>query len=440
MGEEVLSGRTASGGVAAPLDDAPRIERVLARLRVPAIVPAVVGTTPSLALPWLGAAAALTLLAAVASLAEPTSSARATLILVLAPVIPLAGVAAAYGPWADPMFETVRSTPTSGFGVLLARTIAVVATCLPMLFLLGLVTPTVGVAATAWLLPTVALALSALVVSTVTSLVRATVVVTGLWFASVVTAGIVGNLRGLFGGTGQLVFLVLAISASLALVRRRERIEIEGFRARRALVESADTERRRIERNLHDGAQQHLVAIGVKAGLAAALVQKDPARAVAVIDELRRDAQEALEGLRDLTRGGYPPILADEGLEAALRLRAARAPVKVMIDAIDIGRCPEPIEIAVYFCCLEAMQNAAKYARAGSVDVVLRRTGDAIAFSVCDEGAGFDPSTVRRGVGMRSMADRLASVGGTFHVRSAVGRGTVVSGRVPLTAQPPSSA
>jgi len=171
----------------------------------------------------------------------------------------------------------------------------------------------------------------------------------------------------------------------------------------------------------------------VKASLARAFVVKDPDRAIAIIDELRADTQEALDGLRDMTRGGYPPILADEGLDAALTLHAKRAAVPVTIEVRDVGRLPKAIEIAVYFCCLEAMQNAAKYARASALTVTIRRSVDEVTFSVRDDGIGFDPTTVRRGVGMRSMSERVEALGGSLDVRSASGRGTVVAARAPLT-------
>ncbi len=285
------------------------------------------------------------------------------------------------------------------------------------------------------MLPALALSLASLVVSSFTSLPVAAVAVIGSWFAIVTAAGVVGEPGALFVGPAQLAFLALTIGAALVLARRRERFEIDGRRARLELVDAADAERRRIERNIHDGAQQQLVAIGVKAGLARTFVIKEPDRAIEIIDEMRADALEALDGLRDMTGGAYPPILADEGLEVAVTLKAARSPMPVSVEAGELGRVPKPVEIATYFCCLEAMQNASKYAGPSSVTVTIRRAGDELAFSIADEGEGFDPSTVRRGVGMRSMAERVESLGGTFDVRSSVGRGTVVSARLPL-AQP----
>ncbi|HEX7247722.1 MAG TPA: sensor histidine kinase, partial [Actinomycetota bacterium] len=284
----------------------------------------------------------------------------------------------------------------------------------------------------AWVLPALALSLSSLVLSTFTAPPIAAAVVGGAWCVALATAALLGDPFALFRGPAQLAFLAVAIAASLVIARRRERFEIEGLRTRRALVDAADAERRRIERDIHDGAQQQLVAIGVKAGLARMLITKDPDQAVAMIDELRADAQDALDSLREMTRGACPPILADEGLAAALALKAKRSPVPVTIEADDIGRMTTAIEVAAYFCCLEAMQNAGKYASAERVVVSVRRRPDELALSVTDDGVGFDPSTARRGVGLRSMAERAESLGGSLELRSTPGRGTVVTARLPL--------
>jgi signal transduction histidine kinase len=402
------------------------LARLLMAMHLPPFVHGVIAATPSLRLPWLAAAAAVSLFAVWGAVAND----QVLAFVIVAPVLPVAGVAAAYGPWADPMFETERSTPVSGFHVVLARTVAVILTCVPVLVIAALIVPETRAAALMWVLPALALASSSLVVSTFTSLPVAAAIVTSCWFAAVVVASVLSELPVLFQGPAQLVFLAVTLGASLAIARRRERFEIEGLQTRRALVDAADAERRRIERNIHDGAQQQLVAIGVKAGLARAFVVKDPDRAIAIIDELRADTQHALDGLRDMTRGGYPPVLADEGLEGALTLQAKRAAVPVTLEVRDVGRLPKSLEIAVYFCCLEAMQNAAKYAHASALTVTLRRSVDEVTFSVCDDGIGFDPTTVRRGIGMRSMSERIGSLGGELEVRSVLGAGTVVTGRL----------
>jgi signal transduction histidine kinase len=412
-----------------PEPGVPWLDRVCARMGMPPYVAGIVSATPSLRLPWLAAAAAVALFAAIGASADPD---RALLFLVIAPVVPLAGVAAAYGPWSDPMFETVRSTPVSGFAVVLARSVAVVVTAVAVLALASLVAPGSVAWSWAWVLPALALSLSSLVLSTFTAPPIASAIVAGAWCVALATVAVLGDPFALFRGPAQLVFLAIAITASLVVARRRERFDVEGLRARRALVDAADAERRRIERDIHDGAQQQLVAIGVKAGLARMFVTKDPAQAVAMIDELRADAQDALDSLREMTRGACPPILADEGLVAALAIKAKRSPVPVTIQADDIGRMTSPIEVAAYFCCLEAMQNAGKYANADRVMVSVRRRPDELALSISDDGVGFDPSTARRGVGLRSMAERAETLGGSLEVRSAPGRGTVVTARLPL--------
>ena len=430
MVERSMTGEPGPGaGDLAPEAGIPWLDRACARMGMPPYVAGIVSATPSLRLPWLAAAAAVALFAAIGASADPD---RALLFLVIAPIVPLAGVGAAYGPWSDPMFETVRSTPVSGFTVVLARSVAVIVTAVAVLAVASLVAPGAIAWSWAWVLPALALSLSSLVLSTFTAPPVASAVVAGAWCAALATVTVLGDPFALFRGPAQLVFLALAIVASLVITRRRERFEVEGLRARRALVDAADAERRRIERDIHDGAQQQLVSIGVKAGLARTFVTKDPDRAVAMIDELRADAQDALDSLREMTRGACPPVLADEGLTAALALKAKRSPVPVTIEADDIGRMTTPIEVAAYFCCLEAMQNAGKYASAERVVVSVRRRPDELAVSIADDGVGFDPSNARRGVGLRSMAERAESLGGSLEVHSTPGRGTVVTARLPL--------
>jgi signal transduction histidine kinase len=204
---------------------------------------------------------------------------------------------------------------------------------------------------------------------------------------------------------------------------------LEDLRAsRQRLVSAQDHERRRLERNLHDGAQQHLVAIKVKLGLAEMLLDRDPARAQQTLEQLKSDTDDALETLRDLARGIYPPLLADKGLQVALSAQARKATVPVSIDADGIGRSPQDIEAAVYFCVLEALQNIQKYANATQVVVRLREEADSITFSVVDDGQGFDVASMKRGAGLTNMEDRLDALGGELHIRSSVGQGTAITG------------
>ena len=204
---------------------------------------------------------------------------------------------------------------------------------------------------------------------------------------------------------------------------------LEELRAsRQRLVTAQDQERRRLERNLHDGAQQHLVALKVKLGLAEMLVRRDPARARQTLDELKSDADEALETLRDLARGIYPPLLADKGLRVALESQARKTTVPVTVEADAVGRYPQDVEAAVYFCVLEALQNIQKYAHASRVLIRVREADGIVEFEVSDDGQGFDAANVKRGAGLSNMEDRLDALGGTLQVTSSPGHGTTVQG------------
>ncbi len=203
--------------------------------------------------------------------------------------------------------------------------------------------------------------------------------------------------------------------------------DLQASRAR--LVSAADAERRRIERDLHDGAQQHLVALAV--GLR--LVRDGAADGDAeLLDELDRGVRESITALRDLAHGIYPPLLRDSGLPDALRTAAARSAQPVTVRAVDVGRHPEPVEAAVYFCCLEALQNTAKHAAGAPVDLTVARRDGLLTFEVTDTGPGFDTASVAAGAGLQNMADRLGAVGGSVRWRSEPGHGTTVSGSVPL--------
>ena len=176
--------------------------------------------------------------------------------------------------------------------------------------------------------------------------------------------------------------------------------------SRRRLVEAQDAERRRIERNLHDGAQQQLIALAIQLGLLAESAD-DPALIRQAIPDLKAQLSTALDDLRALARGIYPPLLAEQGLVMALRAQAARSPVPVALEAGQVGRYPQDAESTVYFCTLEALQNVAKHAKASAVTVRLS--------------------------GLRGMSDRLAAHGGTLAVRSRPGQGTTITGRLPTS-------
>jgi signal transduction histidine kinase len=209
---------------------------------------------------------------------------------------------------------------------------------------------------------------------------------------------------------------------------------IEELKAsQRRLVAARDEERRRLERNIHDGAQQQLVALSVQARLARAAAARDAGDLDEMLERIEAQLGTALEDLRDLARGIYPPLLADKGLAAALEAQARRSPVAVTVEAEGVGRLPQEIEAAVYFSCLEALQNVAKYAEAGSVRVTLSRRNGSLSFEVVDDGRGFDPGAVGQGTGLQGIADRLAALDGTLAVRSRPGEGTSVAGTIELT-------
>ena len=210
---------------------------------------------------------------------------------------------------------------------------------------------------------------------------------------------------------------------------------IEDLRAsRQRLVTAQDEARRRLERNIHDGAQQDLVALGINLKLGGITVAEDPARAEQVFGELQAEAAGALENLRDLARGIYPPLLADLGLAAALGAQASKSPVPVTVQADGVGRFGQDTEAAVYFCCLEALQNTAKYAHATQARICLRAAYGTLSFTVSDDGAGYDPRHTPMGSGLRNMADRLAALGGRLQVQSVPGHGTTVTGHLPIPA------
>ena len=226
--------------------------------------------------------------------------------------------------------------------------------------------------------------------------------------------------------------LIKDLAGQAGLVLRNVRL-IEELRAsRRRLVAAQDAERRRLERNIHDGAQQQLVALQVKQRLADGMIERDPTKARELVRQLQADTAEALDALRDLARGIYPPLLADKGLGSALESQARKSPVPVTVESDSLGRYSQEVEAAVYFCALEAMNNLAKYAGASSAMVSLSQVDGTLTFAVSDDGVGFVPAEASGGTGLQGMADRLDAIGGRLEVRSAPGEGTTVVGRVPI--------
>ena len=241
-------------------------------------------------------------------------------------------------------------------------------------------------------------------------------------------AELLADLAGQAGLVLSNVRLTAELQVRLEEIGRRAD-ELKASRQR--IVTTQDAERRRLERNIHDGAQQHLVALAVKLRLVRGVLAKDPDRAATMLGELRSEVQDAIETLSSLALGIYPPVLEERGIAAALesQARVGTLPVAIVADGVD--RQPIETEAAVYFCCLEAIQNAAKYAQASRVDVILGHAGANLTFEVRDDGIGFDTAATSFGSGLQGMADRLSALGGTVRIASSPSGGTVVSGRVP---------
>jgi signal transduction histidine kinase len=230
--------------------------------------------------------------------------------------------------------------------------------------------------------------------------------------------------------------LVRVAGAAAALALENERLEAE-LKARvaelqvsrRKVIEVGMAERRALERNLHDGAQQRLVALSLQLGLARTKLRTDPDVAERILDGARVELANALEELRELARGIHPAILTDRGLPAALEALAGRAPVPVEIETVPDARMPMPVEAVAYFVVAESLTNMAKYADAEYATVrVVRENGYAVV-EIEDNGiGGADPSA---GTGLRGLADRLAAVDGRLEINSPAGVGTTVRARIP---------
>ena len=204
--------------------------------------------------------------------------------------------------------------------------------------------------------------------------------------------------------------------------------------SRQRLVRAQDEARRRLERNIHDGAQQQLVALKVRMSLAERLIGKDPEKLKQALSQLNADTDEAIQSLRELARGIYPPLLAERGLAAALESQARKSSVPVALVSGALERYAPEVESAVYFCSLEALQNVAKSAQATQVTVRLDAANGVLTFSIQDDGCGFDPTRAREGSGLQNMTDRIEALGGKLLIRSAPGQGTSIIGEVPVWA------
>ena len=220
-----------------------------------------------------------------------------------------------------------------------------------------------------------------------------------------------------------------AASATLLAVENGH-LEGELLASRARIVEAGDAARRRIERDLHDSAQQRLVALRIHLTLTGAQLHRSEERAI--LERLGDEVEEVIDELRAVAHGIYPQVLADRGVGAALAAVARRSAIPVNVLDAGIGRHAEATEMTVYFCCLECLQNAAKHAGPGAaVTIRLSETDSRVCFSVDDDGAGFDPGAVERGAGLTNLADRVAAVGGILEIDAGLGRGTHITGSVP---------
>jgi signal transduction histidine kinase len=223
------------------------------------------------------------------------------------------------------------------------------------------------------------------------------------------------------------------VGLTAELLQRLEQLKA----SRQRLVAAQDETRRRLERDLHDGAQRQLVALKARLALAREAARRDPKETKEILLQVNAEAGDALESLRGLARGIYPPLLADQGLYAALEAQARKASISVEVRGENIARYAQGVEAAIYFCCLEALQNVVKHADATDVTIELIPSDVALTFSISDNGSGFDANKVGQGSGLQNMSDRVEALGGSLHVSSTPGAGTTVSGRVAVRALEP---
>jgi signal transduction histidine kinase len=236
----------------------------------------------------------------------------------------------------------------------------------------------------------------------------------------------------LFNGLAWLYGVCARVMLGPSSVDLRERVE--GLRdASARILAAADDERRRIERDLHDGAQQRLVALNVLLGVVESKLERDPASAAPLVARARQEAQEAVKELRELARGIHPALLADRGLTAALEALAARAPFNVRIVGVPDRRLPAAVEATAYFITAEALTNVAKYASASSATVELTEDRGKLRITVRDDGVG--GADARLGTGLRGLYDRVSALDGRFEVTSPSGGGTTVVAELPLERQ-----
>jgi signal transduction histidine kinase len=227
--------------------------------------------------------------------------------------------------------------------------------------------------------------------------------------------------------------LVRAVASATLLAVENGHLEGELRASQARAVEAGDAERRRIERDLHDSAQQRLVALRIHLSLAGEGADQPDEREM--LERFGAEVEEAIDELRTVAHGIYPPVLADGGVGPALVAVARRSPMPVSVRGSWRSRHSQAIETTVYFCCLECLQNAAKHAGPGAAATIrLDETDGRVGFSVEDDGAGFDPGDVERGAGFTNLANRMAALGGTLEIVAGPGHGTRITGEIPARA------
>ncbi|MFL5909631.1 MAG: sensor histidine kinase, partial [Gaiellaceae bacterium] len=215
------------------------------------------------------------------------------------------------------------------------------------------------------------------------------------------------------------------------LVGRLRASLLELSESRSRMMSVADRERRKVERDLHDGAQQRLVALQIQLELLATQLQDVSPKSAMAIRGLEDEVDATIDEVRAFARGVYPPLLAERGLSEALRAAGRSAPLPTMVDAPAIGRYSPEVEATVYFACMEALQNAAKHAHGASGVMISVSQNERLRFEVRDDGEGFDALRADYGAGLTNLRDRLDAVGGELDVASEPGRGTTISGAIP---------
>jgi len=226
--------------------------------------------------------------------------------------------------------------------------------------------------------------------------------------------------------------LVSDLASQAALILRNVRLLVELRDSRKRIVAAQDEERRRLERDIHDGAQQQLVGLAVKAGLARNVLEKDTQKTARILDEIKDETHEIVETVRELARGVFPPVLAERGIVSALRSHVTKLGLDATLvtDSIGDSRFDPQTEAAVYFSIREALQNASKHAAESPITISFSFGDGSLEFSVSDQGPGFYPKAVKAGSGLQNMVDRIEALGGQLKITSEPGRGTKVVGRV----------